>query len=145
MRTPLPSKRPETAFNTLAISEKRFSLLLIAGSQVGAAVIILASHQWDPRSILGSYVGCDWLISTWLRAFFSGPYGFPPAPQNSIFTAPESHDFCSRIYAETLNFYVIKSFYTSIEHVDITPFIWYMQIKAVRVFMKITALLCLYS
>ena len=46
--------------------------LTLQGSQVGAMVIILASHHWDPGLILDSYVGCDWLISIGLSGIFSG-------------------------------------------------------------------------
>ena len=41
-------------------------------------IIIHASHHCNSSSILGSYVGCDWLISIWLPGFFRGFSGFPP-------------------------------------------------------------------
>ena len=62
-----------------------FEILEISWTLIGPVVIILTSHHCDPDSILGSYVGCDWLISIWLRGFFSGFSGFPPSTKKSTF------------------------------------------------------------
>ena len=57
---------------------------LTLGSQVDAAVINRASHYCELGSILGSYVGCDWLIWIWLQGLFSLLSGFLP-PQKWTF------------------------------------------------------------
>ena len=40
---------------------------------------ICTSHHCDLGSILGSYMGWDWLISVWLTGIISGFSGFPPS------------------------------------------------------------------
>ena len=66
----------------------------IVGSQVGAAVIIFASHHCDPGSILGSYVGCDWLISIWLPGIFLWVLRFSSLRKNQL----SRQNLCRRAY-----------------------------------------------
>ena len=60
-RVKLPRGSPLAIFQGTTLTT--FFSRLFRGVGFGALVIILASHHWDSASILGSYVGCDWLIS----------------------------------------------------------------------------------
>ena len=56
-------------------------------------VVISTSHHCNPGSILGLYVGCDWLISIWLQGCFSGFLSFRPSTKINF-----PAKMCRRVY-----------------------------------------------
>ena len=73
-------RNKQTNNNNTVTWKTRYCKMLNFSCVRGVRLVQWSSHHCDPGSILGLYMGCDWLISIfWLQGFFSGFSGSPPS------------------------------------------------------------------